>query len=251
MDDLLRTITAEQPYPVFLMTLSGAHLYGFPSPDSDYDLRGVHVLSPRDAMGLFQPRDTLDKMYMRDGFEIDIVTHDLKKFFELMLKKNGLVLEQIYSPLVIEARPEVEELKAIARRCVTRYHKYHYYGFAESQWKLFLRDSPHRVKPLLYIFRVLLTGIHLLRTGEVESNLVHLNEIYHLPYIPELIARKVEGPEKATLDEGDVTFYQQEFERLLEEMEQSFHKSSLPEKPDIDTKQALNDLLLRLRLQYI
>jgi uncharacterized protein len=35
---------ASQPYPLLFATISGAHLYGFPSPDSDYDLRGVHIL---------------------------------------------------------------------------------------------------------------------------------------------------------------------------------------------------------------
>jgi uncharacterized protein len=28
------------PYPLLFATISGAHLYGFPSPDSDFDLRG-------------------------------------------------------------------------------------------------------------------------------------------------------------------------------------------------------------------
>lgn len=42
------------------------------------------------------------------------------------------------------------------------------------QWKLFLEASPRQVKPLLYVYRVLLTGIHLMRTGEVEANLCAL-----------------------------------------------------------------------------
>jgi predicted nucleotidyltransferase len=40
----LRTIMGEQPYPLLFATVSGAHLYGFPSRDSDVDHRGVHVL---------------------------------------------------------------------------------------------------------------------------------------------------------------------------------------------------------------
>ncbi len=47
MSDLppvLATIAAAQPYPLVFATVSGAHLYGFPSIDSDFDLRGVHVL---------------------------------------------------------------------------------------------------------------------------------------------------------------------------------------------------------------
>ena len=44
--------------------------------------------------------------------------------------------------------------------------------------------------------RVLLMGIPLMRTGEIEANLVTLNEDFQLPDGPELIARKLEGPEK-------------------------------------------------------
>ncbi|MDJ0688801.1 MAG: nucleotidyltransferase domain-containing protein [Xenococcaceae cyanobacterium MO_188.B32] len=37
---LFSKIINSQPYPLLFATISGAHLYGFPSPDSDYDLRG-------------------------------------------------------------------------------------------------------------------------------------------------------------------------------------------------------------------
>ena len=144
---------------------------------------------------------------------MDIVSHDVKKFFGLLLKKNGYVLEQLYSPLVVHTTPEHEELKAIcnprqfggspnhpgrggagnaaagmsqslltsaATGVITRHHSHHYFGFAETQWKLFLKESPRRVKPLLYVYRVLLTGIHLMRTGQIEANLVTLNESFKL-----------------------------------------------------------------------
>ena len=40
----LHRIVSAQPYPLLFATISGAHLYGFPSPDSDFDLRGAHLL---------------------------------------------------------------------------------------------------------------------------------------------------------------------------------------------------------------
>ena len=72
--------------------VSGAHLYGFPSPDSDWDLRGVHVLPPARWSGSRKGRDTLTIEEKRDGFELDLVTHDVKKFFGLLLRRNGYVL---------------------------------------------------------------------------------------------------------------------------------------------------------------
>ena len=234
------------PYPLLFTTISGPHLYGFPSPDSDFDLRGVHLLPLAEVVGLNPGHETIEKSGIHDGLEIDLVTHDAKKFFGLMLKKNGYVMEQVLSPLIVHTSPEHDELKAIAADCLTKHHAHHYLGFAATQWKLFQKESPPRVKPLLYVYRVLLTGIHLMQTGQVEANLVSLNETFKLPYLPELIDRKTTGTEKGRLDEADLAFHEREYERLRTELEKSFEESVLPENPRGAT--ALNDLLVRVRL---
>ena len=170
----------------------------------------------------------------------------MKKFISLLLRRNGYVLEQLMSPLVVHTTGEHEELKALVPACVTRHHRHHYRGFAETQWELFRKETPARVKPLLYVYRVLLSGIHLLRTGEVEANLVTLNQTFSLPYLPELIARKVEGAEKGVLPGADLTLHEREFERLVELLEQTAEASHLPEAPT--ARPALHDLLVRVRL---
>lgn len=149
---LLKKQVEQHPYPLIFATISGAHLYGFPSPDSDYDLRGVHVLPLKEVVGLKTGQETIEKSGIHDGLEIDLVTHDAKKFFSLMLKKNGYVLEQVFSPLIVHTTPEHAELIEIAKNCVTKHHAHHYLGFAETQWKLFEKESPPRVKPLLYVY---------------------------------------------------------------------------------------------------
>src|SRR3954466_15213791 len=189
IDSRLYRIVAGQPYPLLFATVSGAHLYGFPSPDSDYDLRGAHILPVHEVVGLDPGRETIEMSQSTESLELDLVTHDVRKFFLLLLKKNGYVLEQLLSPLIVQTSAAHAELKALAPACITRFHAYHYLGFAETQWKLFEKESPRRAKPLLYVYRVLLTGIHLMRSGEVEANLAKLNETHRLPYIPDLIAR--------------------------------------------------------------
>ncbi len=245
-DSRLEQQLKEHPYPLLFATISGSHIYGFPSPDSDYDLRGVHILPLETVIGLREGQVTVERSRVDDGLEIDLVTHDVGKFFQLMLKKNGYVLEQLLSPLVLQATPEFEELKALAPGCVTKYHAYHYLGFAATQWKLFQKEDPPRVKPLLYVYRVLLTGLHLMRTGELEPNLILLNEAARLSYIPELIERKLEGSECSTLDAADMEFHGREYQRLVGELEQAMETTSLPEKPS--SGDALNDLLVRIRL---
>src|SRR5438046_950020 len=107
------------------------------------------------------------------------------------------------------------------------------------------KETPRRVKPLLYVYRVLLTGIHLMRTGEVEANLVRLNETIRLPYIADLIGRKLAGPEKSVVGDADLAFHQGEYERLRGELEAAYRASRLPEFGT--GRVALNDLLVRLR----
>jgi predicted nucleotidyltransferase len=249
IDPRLHRIVAAQPYQLLFATISGAHLYGFPSPDSDFDLRGAHILPVEKVVGLEVRDETVEDSRIIEGLEMDIVSHDVKKFFGLLLKKNGYVLEQLYSPLIVLTTPEHGELKKIAQGCITRHHSHHYFGFAETQWKLFDKERPRRVKPLLYVYRVLLTGIHLMRAGEIEANLVTLNESFKLSYLPDLIDRKLSGPEKSKLEDADIQFHEAEYQRLRAELQAAHDASKLPELPSDQTRAALNDLLVKLRLR--
>jgi uncharacterized protein len=241
---LLKKQVQQHPYPLLFATISGAHLYGFPSPDSDFDLRGVHVLPLPQVVGLQTGPETIERSGVHDGLEIDLVTHDAKKFFSLLLKKNGYVLEQVLSPLVVHTTPAHTELKEIAAQCVTRHHAHHYLGFAETQWKLFEKQNPPRVKPLLYVYRVLLTGIHLMQTGMVEANLVRLNETAKLPYLDDLIQQKVGGAENERLTEADLGNHRGEYDRLRQKLQEAHDVTGLPEAPR--GNQALHNLLVRL-----
>jgi uncharacterized protein len=241
----LKNIPEVQPYPLLFTAVSGSHLYGFSSIDSDFDVRGVHILPLREVVGIMGIHDTIESSKVVDGMELDLVTYDLTKFILLMLQKNGLVLEQLFSPLIIQAMPEHAELKAIAPKVLTRHHIHHYVGFANAQWKLFLRDEPRRVKPILYTFRVLLSGIYLMQTGQIESNLVNLNQHFNLSYVPELIERKISGHEQGTLESADVEFYESEFNRLIQALYTAQEQTHLPEAPS--AKAELNELLIKIR----
>ncbi len=244
-DPRLLAEVAAAPHPLLFATISGAHLYGFASPDSDFDLRGVHVLPLAEVLRLEPKGETLERTHVRDCAEIDLVTHDARKFFRLLLRKNGYVLEQLCSPLVVATTPFHAELLSLVPQLVTRHHAHHYRGFADTQWRLFTKESPRRVKPLLYVFRVLRTGIHLLRTGRIEANLERLDEEQRVPGVRDLIARKRAGAEQQTLTAADFADHERERLRLREQFEAAAAASTLPELPSAAA--ALDDLLVRLR----
>ncbi|MGW2226251.1 nucleotidyltransferase domain-containing protein [Streptomyces formicae] len=244
LDVDLHAVVAEQADPLLFATVSGAHLYGFPSRDSDVDLRGVHLLPVADLVGLKEPDETRSKMWLRDGVEMDLVTHDLRKFVRLMLRHNGYVLEQLLSPLVVHTTDVHAELVALAPTVLTSHHAHHYRGFARTQWRLFEKNG--ELKPLLYTFRVLLTGIHLMRSGRVVADLPTLaGEVAGAPaYLPELIdAKSAAEHGGAEVDRARVAADVERLHALLDEAQAA---SALP---GVHTAyDALHDLVVRVRL---
>ena len=255
-------LAADHPYPRAFLTVSGAHLYGFPSADSDVDLRGAHLLPLEEIVGLETGEETVTLMWDHAGVEADAVTHDLAKFCTLLLRRNGYVLEQVMSPLVVATSDVHAELKALVPGLVTSNHAHHYLGFARTQWTMF--EKTRELKPLLYTFRVLLTGIHLMRTGEVEADLTRLaanrpssgagplngagRGLEDGPvYLPELIEAK-RAAEHGALpqDAPDMTRLHEDVAALTVRLEGERERSHLPEFPA--GRRALNDLVVRARL---
>ncbi|MFE9041911.1 DNA polymerase beta superfamily protein [Streptomyces sp. NPDC012421] len=240
----LTSVVAGEPDPLLFATVSGAHLYGFPSRDSDVDLRGVHLLPAEALVGLREPEETRDRMWDRDGLEMDLVTHDLRKFARLMLRRNGYVLEQLTSPLVVHTTPVHAELTALVPGVLTTHHAHHYRGFAATQWRLFERSG--ELKPLLYTYRALLTGIHLMRSGEVQAHLPTLvGEVPEAPArIPGLVAAKAaaeHGAAEVAAEEARA-----EVEALHGVLDAAQAASGLPDA--VRAADALHDLVVRARL---
>jgi hypothetical protein len=256
-----------QPYPPAFVTVSGSHLYGFSSPDSDWDLRGVHVVPARDVFGLGGYRETVeDRTFVggtpsyrsvpgADGLVAtnvldELVTHDARKYFRLLLRNNGYVLEQIFSPLVVFDGGRLQQIRHIASRCITSQHSLHYKGFGYGEWTKFVKNPRKTTKRILYVFRVLMSGIHMMRSGRVEANIVTLNEDFRLPYIEQLIAQKRTSEETGELPAGNgLDFYTREYERLMEMLLDASKESHLPPMPEDGARSELNELLIELRME--
>jgi uncharacterized protein len=241
----MRQFVEKLDYRPLFVTVSGAHLYGFPSADSDVDLRGCHQLPLRYVVGLDVPNQTLEHKTVLDGTEVELVSHEVAKYLRLLVRNNGYVLEQILSPIVVVGQEFLNDLRPLARRCVTRHHYHHYRGFYAAQRKLLDKETSKRAKPLLYAYRVLMTGIHLLQTGEIEASLPRLNERFRLPFLDELMEHKIRG-ENISADGLDWPFHEGQLAALDAALDRAFEQSRLPSDPD---RTAINDFLVRLRLE--
>lgn len=241
---IARRFLAAQGAPGALAVgVTGAHYYGFPSADSDLDLKGVHVADTREIVSLKPPPDAVDHLGIFEGIEIDYTSHELATTLRLLLKGNGNMLERILSPFQLLDSEAVTELQALARGAVSQRFFHHYRGFFGRTCRDWRAAQPKTVKGLLYAYRSALTGIHLLRTGECVGDVTRLAPLYGFPQVPDLVARKRRGREHGELLTTDG--FDADLERMEALLETARAESPLP--PESPNPGALNEFLVQRR----
>lgn len=228
---LAQRALAAHPPPgrLLVCAVSGAHLYGFPSADSDLDLKGIHQLPTSSLVGLADPESTFDHQGWMEDVEIDLTTHEVGKALRLLLNGNGNVAEQLLSPLQVVETPWLAELRRLAIGSFSQRFGRHYRGFFLGCRREFQRQP--NVKSLLYSFRVALTGIHLLQAGELIADLGDLALRYGLEDLADLVARKADAGEHAALDPDEATRYVERWASLEAELVAAESASVLPPEP--------------------
>lgn len=231
--DLGRRFLAAKPPRgrVIVCAVTGSHYYGFPSPDSDLDLKGIHLAPAESFLGLSQPAETHDRLEVFEGTECDLTTHEAQKALLLLLRGNGNMLERIYSPLQLLETRELADLRELARGTLSRRFFWHYRGFFKGICREHETKGERRGKTLLYAYRVALTGAHLLKTGEVVGNLTEIAAAYGFPEAVGLAEAKRAGQEKGSLSEADDELHRAAWPRLEALLEEARAGSPLPEEP--------------------
>ena len=235
--------TARNPLWV---SLTGAHAYGFPSPDSDLDLKGVHVARADHLLGLRSPPNPDDVLDEFRGREYDYTTHEVGVFARRLVAGNGNAIEQLLGPFVVLKTEGGHLLAAWARANLATNAVGHYRGFLRSIRREYERESERgqrKAKRLLYGYRVGLTGIHLLRHGELQMDVRTFADRW--PRIGELVTVK-ESAERQTLPaDAEDRPYLEDLDLIDAELSRAAEQSSLPPRPsDID---GLSRLLVVLR----
>ena len=110
---------------MLLAVESGSRAWGFPSPDSDYDVRFIYVRQPDWYVSVHPGRDVIEAPL---GGPIDLNGWDLPKALRLMLKGNAVLVEWLTSPVTYAAAPGFREgLAALALRNTRRLSFVHHY----------------------------------------------------------------------------------------------------------------------------
>jgi uncharacterized protein len=201
----LDRIEADHDVRLLMAVESGSRAWGFPSPDSDYDVRFVYV-RPRDWYLSLRPgRDVIETPIID---EIDLGGWDVRKALGLLLKSNAVVSEWIESPIRYRADdPFVARLAGLADAVLDPRALAHHYANlgGRDQRRRMDRGDGITVKAYLYALRSALS-IRALRLDpgtRPPMNLQALIAVADLPdgivaQIDDLVLAKSRANERAT-----------------------------------------------------
>lgn len=221
MNDLivekLRDIENEHAAKVLFAVESGSRAWGFPSQDSDYDVRFVYIRKPEWYLSIDEKRDVIE---VPINERLDIHGWDIRKALKLFRKSNPQLLEWLVSNIVYEEafgfRTDMLDLKEHVFSPKVSMH--HYLNMAKGNFRTYLQGERVNIKKYFYALRPILAckWIETYHTNppilfqDLVHDLVREPELQHA--IEELLRRKTAGEELSLERRVDVIHHYIEHE---------------------------------------
>lgn len=202
---------------VLLAVESGSRAWGFPSPDSDFDVRIIYHKPQSWYLNINTPKDTIDYFH---GELLDISGWDLRKTLRLLSKSNATPAEWVQSPIVYQVIGGFQEqlLDYVKAYFNPSHTLNHYRGIALNSYRSISDEKQIKLKKLFYVLRPILAARWIIKYQSVPPMAIAplLEELDHQE-IASRISSLIEL--KATVDEGYVI--------VLEDLLQNFIEASL------------------------
>ncbi|SDF22579.1 hypothetical protein SAMN04488542_107105 [Fontibacillus panacisegetis] len=151
----LRRIEREEDVRILYACESGSRAWGFPSKDSDYDVRFIYIRPLEWYLSIFEKRDVIERPI---SDMLDVNGWDLKKALNLFRKSNPPLLEWLQSPIrYMENYSVAEQIRSISpytfspKSCM-----YHYLHMARGNYRDYLQGDQVKIKKYFYVLRPIL-----------------------------------------------------------------------------------------------
>lgn len=186
----LDTIERQEDVRILFAVESGSRAWGFPSPDSDFDVRFVYVRPIAWYLGLSPGRDVIETPIEDD---MDVNGWDLRKALGLVLKSNAVISEWMESPIVY--RRDAAALRLLRRFADRALHPraltYHYLHLARRQVAAKLSADRIALKRYFYALRPALALRHL-RKHPGRRPPMHLTALMDETDLPATTRRRID-----------------------------------------------------------
>ncbi|HMS44575.1 MAG TPA: nucleotidyltransferase domain-containing protein [Alphaproteobacteria bacterium] len=149
-------ISSENNVRILLAIESGSRAWGFPSKDSDYDVRFLYARNKDTYLSIKNYRDLIEIPIIHNkmlGVPLDLNGWDIRKALQLAIKSNPILLEWLTSPIrYIYDQEASDNLLAFTKETVNlRVLHYHYDRLARNAWEKIQQDT-EQVKFKLYCY---------------------------------------------------------------------------------------------------
>lgn len=163
----LAKIEEEKGVKILLACETGSRAWGFPSPDSDYDIRIIYTHKKDWYLSLNEKRDSIDLMF--ENNEIDITGWNLKKSLKLLAKSNAALLERIQSPIIYQYdKAFLDEMRVLAQNYYSRIATIHHYlSMAKNFLEEIEEKEEYKLKKFFYALRSTIACKWILEKEEV------------------------------------------------------------------------------------
>jgi predicted nucleotidyltransferase len=254
MEEILRRLSQieeEEQAHIFYACESGSRAWGFPSADSDYDVRFIYLRSKNWYLSI-DVEDKRDVIERPINDELDISGWDLRKALKLLRKSNPPLLEWLTSPIVYREKHTITNR---FRRLVPEFYSpiacaHHYLHMAQGNYREYLKGDEVRVKKYFYVLRPLLairwieqeSDVMPMEFGTLVEKSVDSPELRRA--IEELLERKKAGQELDTGPRIEVIseFIERELRRLEAELKVGERAKPASEKLDEFFRSALEEI---------
>jgi len=217
------------PYIIYRCVI-GSRAYGLETEGSDVDRRGFYLPPAERHWSLRGVPEQLENAETQECY------WELGKFLDLALRANPNVLECLYTPIVEHATPLARELLAMRGVFLSKLAYQTFNGYVLSQFKKLEQDMRSkgqiRWKHVMHMIRLLLSGVGLLRDGELPVD-VGAHRLRLL-----------------AIREGKLAWAMVEVWRhdLHRQLDEAYRSTALPDRPDYE---AANRFLIKARRSVV
>jgi Predicted nucleotidyltransferase len=163
----LASLEQEKDIEILLACETGSRAWGFPSPDSDYDVRIIYKHNKEWYLSLTEEKDTIE--YFLENNEIDISGWDLRKSLRLLSKSNPPLLERIQSPIIYKVDKNfLEAINTVAQQAYSRISTIHHYlSMSKKAYEEVINSEEYKLKKFFYALRASVACLWILEKEEM------------------------------------------------------------------------------------
>lgn len=194
----LKQLESEHSIRIVYACESGSRAWGFPSPDSDYDVRFIYAHPVDWYLSVFPGKDTIDLPISGDS---DLAGWDLRKCFGLLLKSNCALIEWLSSPIVYREDTTVSKIiqDMVAPSFLPINACHHYLAMAKHKFDEITCSDKVKLKSYFYALRAILCALHIVQQETAPPMqilaLTHFFPAEVKPIYDELLTKKMESTE--------------------------------------------------------